>query len=228
MLLLLGLVLAADFLLPFDIDPKDPHKIRSGLRRFRIDWVTGTLSDLNTRTETATSSNLQDSTPLEVSHGAGPNKWVTATHSTLYEEFSLIGENSQYGITVPKSVSRGFESGYFRDKVGREISYAWVTRANGKFIGHLLFYDWIPNMAIAEGATDGTIGKLRSAKSWSAIPALILGFVIGMAVDTPLARLWMPIVVLIIWVAVHRTIGSIREGHFRRTLVLRLLPHIRA
>ncbi len=226
---ILLLVLAAEFL-PFKLHPKDPHRIRAGLRSYRVEWATGKLSDYRTRKESESTSEWLNTDPYGTRPTQRVGKWMTSTISYLYEDFSLVSPDNEQNLTVvqsaPGSISEG--RGYFRDKVGREISAVWVKGRKDKLLGFLLFYDSDVDSELAADQGKKTVTKLRSRKIWTFIPAMILGFAYGMTLLVPLARIWVPIVALIAWRTVFNMIRISRERRFLARAKPRLLKALRA
>jgi hypothetical protein len=227
MIVILGLVVAAEFM-PFGIHPDDPHKIRAGLRRYRLDWATGTFGNYVRREDSRSSTQWMNIGAQDGPPGENRGKWVTSTTNWLTEEFSLVGPHGTRDSTVVSSYgSSRVGPGYFSLADGHEMTAAWVSRRRGKFVGHLLFYDWSRESKAAEGVCAKTISKLRGRRHWTMIPAWGLGIAVGSSTDIPLGSIWGAIVFWILWRFVFNWFRNSRERQFLQRDIPRLIGQIR-
>jgi hypothetical protein len=155
-----------------DLDPADPHVLRAGSARLRLDWATGTMTDHSLRKENVTSfigampSPRADGVSLpQTSGGAQFSSGVR-----FEESFALVEAGGRNEFSFTKAL--------LDDWVGHRLTLVWITHDDQRY--YVRFHNWnqsfartapYPYWKLIEGVT-------REAE-WTAVPAVVVGWIVA-------------------------------------------------
>lgn len=154
-----------------DLDPADPHVLRVGPLRFRVDWATGTLTDYSQRIENT--ARLAGSTRLPRADGVelpGSSGTEIVGGVNTFERFALVGADTREEFAF-----EGFSLGHF---VGQRLTIVWLTIDGHRH--YMRFYSWDAKAATKPPYRYWTfIHRETSEAVWTAVPAAVVGWIVA-------------------------------------------------
>lgn len=223
MAIVLALVLWAERL-PFDLHPNDLHRLRAGLRRYRVDWVTGRLQGHELSRDLRSTRSWFENTPQ-----AEQNRfrvWEGSTKVTITERFSIVSGDHRQNFTVISRGNHTGDAGYFHSAEGRAMSAAWVTKRSGQFVGHLVFCDWRTKLRMARPICETTVGNLLGRRWWTLLPSFALGATLGNFTDIFAGWFLGGILVAFLWRVLFARVRGKREDRFSIHEISKILDHL--
>jgi hypothetical protein len=156
-----------------DIDPADPHALRVGPVRYRLDWAIGTMTDHALRKENSTTFVDNTASP----RAAGDERSYAPSGETVFmsgvrldESFALV-EGSQ-------RTEFAFTNFTLDDWVGQRLIFVWIT-VNGERY-YLRFYNWTTKQARQPPFRYWKLIEREASEAvWTAVPAIVFGWIVA-------------------------------------------------
>lgn len=173
LLVVLGLGLFRE-LRPSGFVGDDFRSYRVGFRRYRIEWVTGTLTNYEAQ------QNLSSSGKDVYNPATHETKFEGTISVTLQETFDVDGEREtgeRYSTSVDlsKSIEWNRGEGSFALSVGHRVTLVSARRRlrkSGLYVG---FRDRTEGRTIQHASTRVALQLLLGSRKWTVLPAFLLG-----------------------------------------------------
>lgn len=211
-------------LLRFGVTTSGTPALRTGFGRARLEWVTGVVSDYKAWEKTY--STLWEETR---ENGVKRRFWTSTTYR--HEEFDLVHDGGRHHVHT-SHMSRHEGGGEFDRQIGRPLTAVWATRRwrrTGRFV---LFREPGADGDVRASGAAHDLSRLLAPRSWTVLPAVNLGFVVGGSTDmllgpmvgSLLRGLMGGVAALVCWLVVYFAVWVVRERRFDR----HELPKLRA
>ena len=210
-------------LLPIRVGASDPHVLRIGRKRYRLNWARGIVTDYAKRDEVKESWYTRR-------NSRGEEEQHRTITTTQHERFVLAGPSpAEMHVTSVSGVQRLHER--FEGRAGHDVTAVWVALKGGG--RHLCFYDWTRNAFVAHQATWGVLDDITSLRHWTVVPAAVLGGVIGATtgafgfLQTPgFPTIAGATVAALAWFIGFRLLAWRRRATFERDVLASLIPRL--
>ena len=152
--------------LPFGVSRRDPLKLRAGFRSYRLQWVTGRVTDYHRHTEL---EGLPDPGPLLDITGSQTRVDTPAPREHVHEMFLLIGADGQRHVVHLVDARVGIPEGHIATAV-------WAASKGASSGTYVLFFDRTASQTHVP--KQDFIDMFRVGRAMY-LPALALAFIVG-------------------------------------------------